>query len=84
MNTQSLVHNTNSDLSYLADTALSGIGHSYMLKTRFGIGEGYNKYDYFALKTLSRLLCEGRCDFTDEEYEDIRMSLQRLTFKYET
>nr|DAJ47133.1 MAG TPA: hypothetical protein [Caudoviricetes sp.] len=54
-----------------------------MLKTRFGIGEGYNKYDYFALKTLSRLLCEGRCDFTDKEYEEIRMSLQRLSFKYE-
>lgn len=83
MNTQSQVHNSNSDLSYLADIALSKIGHSYMLKTRFGVGQGYDKYDYFAIKTLLRLLCEGICDFTKEEYGEIRMMLQRLTIKYE-
>lgn len=82
MNTQSIIHNTNSDLSYLADTALGKIGHSYMLKTRFGIGEGYSKQDYFALKTLKRLLCEGYCDF-EKEYDNIRMSLQRMVLKYD-
>ena len=78
MNTQSIIHNTDSDLSYLADTALSKMGHSYMLKTRFGISEGYSKQDYFALKTLKRLLCEGYCDF-QKEYDNIRMFLYSLT-----
>lgn len=82
MNTQSVIHNTNADLSYLSDMALSGIGHSYMLKTRFGIGEGYDKYDYFAISKLKRLMCEGYCDFK-EEYDCLRMSLQRLALKYE-
>ena len=71
MNTQSIIHNTNADLSYLADKALSGIGHSYMLKTRFGVGEGHSKYDYFAISTFQ------------EEYECMRMALQRLVLKYE-
>nr|DAF21722.1 MAG TPA: hypothetical protein [Caudoviricetes sp.] len=53
-----------------------------MLNVRFGIGEGYSKQDYFALKTLKRLLCEGYCDF-QKEYDSIRMSLQRIVLKYD-
>lgn len=61
MSTQNIFEHNKEDLYKRCDDAIICMADNYMIKSKFGIGEGYDKKYFDLISTLQRLLCEDNC-----------------------
>ncbi|MCA9749282.1 MAG: hypothetical protein KC414_09255 [Romboutsia sp.] len=81
MSTQSIIHKDLQTLSDNADQTIMCMAENYLLKVKYGVGNGYDSKDFKKILWLDRILCEDYCRLYGI-MEKVKEKLNLITLKY--